>query len=104
MTLDDLSDHYPIVMNYTFVAPSTQVTSLNGCKNDNDCSYDILNVDCKCTGDGCTYNDSHYVSDKGLGNGPTKMEFNWAKKTVLSISIAISMSEAVNACQEMERE
>jgi len=71
MTLDDLSDHYPIVMNYTFVAPSTQVTSLNGCKNDNDCSYDILNVDCKCTGDGCTYNDSHYVSDKGLGNGPT---------------------------------
>ena len=55
MQLYDLSDHYPVVGHFTFPVLSGPIFIPDGCKQDSDCHYDAWNVDCKCTGGGCTY-------------------------------------------------
>ena len=51
----DLSDHYPVVANFTFYPRKESFPKLDGCKADSDCHYKPFGkVSCYCTGPGCT--------------------------------------------------
>jgi hypothetical protein len=58
LTRSDLSDHYPVVANFTFVPTKTRFPRIDGCKSDGDCHLKAFGkVSCYCTGPGCTLRD-----------------------------------------------
>lgn len=58
LTRSDLSDHYPVVANFTFEPKKTKFPRIDGCKSDADCHLKPFGkVSCYCTGPGCTLND-----------------------------------------------
>ena len=63
LTGSDLSDHYPIVANFTFhpkILPPKTFPKIDGCKDDDDCHLKFLGKDsCYCTGTGCTLNNKY---------------------------------------------
>ena len=55
LTGRDLSDHYPVVANFTFQPVTTTFPLLDGCKSDNDCNLKAFGkASCYCDGPGCT--------------------------------------------------
>lgn len=65
MNSKELSDHYPVVANFAFFPTKLYFKKLDGCKFDSDCTFDMMNLNCKCTGDNCTYKDDYYKSNTG---------------------------------------
>ena len=51
---DMLSDHYPVVANFTFTPHKSKNTYLDGCSSDNDCNLKLFGKDsCYCDGPNC---------------------------------------------------
>jgi len=63
MSLNDLSDHYPVHGKFEFPYNSQPVIP-DGCKFDSDCHFEIAH--CYCTGPGCTLDGKH-VNGYDLG-------------------------------------
>ena len=57
LTGSDLSDHYPVVANFTFRPITQNFNQIDGCKTDNDCH--LKWGYCYCSGSGCTMNNIH---------------------------------------------
>jgi hypothetical protein len=72
LTGSDLSDHYPVVANFTFKPITQTFVSPDGCKTDADCH--VKGLYCECTGPGCTIGGKH-VSDEG-GSHSNKVNDN----------------------------
>ena len=65
ITGSDLSDHYPVVANFTFKPITQTFIPPDGCKIDSDCTD--TGFYCECTGRGCT-KDGKHVGDGGSGH------------------------------------
>ena len=53
--LNDLSDHYPVVAEYTFPVDAPADANIKGCRQDSDCHLEpSFKASCYCTGSGCT--------------------------------------------------
>ena len=74
ITGSDLSDHYPVVANFTFRPRTQNFIPPNGCKNDNDCH--THGFYCECSGPGCTLEGKH-VSGKGNHSSPVNDNCHW---------------------------
>ena len=75
LTGSDLSDHYPVVANFTFRPITQTFDKIDGCKSDNDCHWKPFGkVSCYCTGSKCTLNNKK-VNGWDLG-GANKVNKN----------------------------
>ena len=65
ISTNELSDHYPLVADFEFESNKKDYPLLDGCKSDSDCTWDMWNFNCKCTGDECSYKNKKYKSNTG---------------------------------------
>ena len=74
MNLFDLSDHYPVLGEFTFevenptVAPQEKIM---GCRTNSDCSFHVsFKASCYCDGAGCTWDNQHVNGWKEGASNP----------------------------------